>query len=754
MEHATGSYDFVVVGAGTAGCVLAARLSENGAARVLLLEAGDREPLDVMSVPPAWPALQGTSADWAGTTIVQSATGTAMAWPRGRALGGSSAINGMNFVRGHRSSYDAWAEAGATGWGFDDLLPYFRRSENATGRDPAVRGDRGPLTVGPAVARHPVAAAGLEAAAQAGYRRAADISGGLEEGFGWCDLNIADGRRQSARDAYLAPALSRPNLDVVTGALVHRVSLEGDRCTGVSYSVGSAMYSARCTGEVVLAAGTVGSAQLLLLSGIGPQSDLRSVGIEVAAELPGVGANLFDHPMSGVVYRSARPVPAGQNNHGEALGLIRSDPGADTPDLQVMFVDVPLRAETLPGPAMGEGYTLATSLMLPRSRGTVRLASAEPGTPPLIDPNYYADPCDLHAFAAGLRAAREIGRAAALDEWRGAEVLPGPAADDDASLRAYLRRDLRTYAHPGGTCRIGTDADAVVDTELRVRGISARIAGVLAPSGTAEPVDGGYRVTGRWEWCTGCLHAQWALLGIPLTDDSGQLSDQGFVLVPMSELTIEDTWFVAGMRGTGSNTVVADGVFVPAHRYVSGFKLLSGANDNPHKDEALYRAPFMPGGTIILAGPHLGLARAALDLVTDKAARRGIAYTFYDVQRDAPSVQLAVAKAASLADTAELLAYRAAAEVDDAGRRNSFPGYLARAKTRMDTVQAIVNAREAIRELVSAHGASAFAEASPLQRIWRDSEVASRHAIANAGIGAEVYGRALLGFTDGVTPLI
>jgi choline dehydrogenase len=425
-----------------------------------------------MSVPPAWPTLTGTSADWADTTVVQTATGAAMPWPRGRALGGSSAINGMNFARGHRGSYDAWAEAGAPGWGFDDLLPYFRRSEHTVGRDPAVRGDRGPLTVGPAAERHPVAAAGLEAAAQAGYPRAADISGGLEAGFGWCDLTIADGRRQSARDAYLAPALSRPNLDVVTSALAHRIRLDGDRCIGVDYSVGTSLYLVRCSGEVILTAGTVGSAQLLLSSGIGPQPHLRSVGIGVTADLPGVGANLFDHPMSGVVYRSARPVPSGQNNHGEALGLIYSNPEAQTPDLQVMFVDVPLRAATLPGPAFGEGYTLATSLMLPGSRGSVRLASAEPGAPPLIDPNYYADQRDLEVFIAGLRAAREIGRAAALDQWRGEEVLPGPDVNDDASLRAYLRRNISTYAHPGGTCRIGTDGEAVVDTELRVRGMS------------------------------------------------------------------------------------------------------------------------------------------------------------------------------------------------------------------------------------------------------------------------------------------
>lgn len=280
-----------------------------------------------------------------------------------------------------------------------------------------------------------------------------------------------------------------------------------------------------------------------------------------------------------------------------------------------------------------------------------------------------------------------------------------------------------------------------------------RVAGVFAPTGTAEPVEGGYRVSGEWGWASGCLHAQWAVVGVPLTG-GGEMTDQGLVLIPMSDLTIKETWFVAGMRGTGSNTLIAQDVFVPAHRYLSIFGALKGNVDNPHKDEELYRVPFVPGAAIILAGPQLGLAQAALDLVLEKAPKRGIAYTYYEKQSDAPGFQLAVAKAASLVDTAHLHAYRAAADIDEAGHQGVFPDYAARARVRMDTGRAITAAREAIRELVSAHGASSFAESSPMQRIWRDSEVASRHAVGNPEISAEVYGRALLGFTDGVSPLV
>jgi choline dehydrogenase-like flavoprotein len=467
------SYDFVVVGAGTAGCVMAARLSEDAGAHVLLLEAGSGKLPDAVAEPPAWPTLAGTPANWGNSSVVMAATGTSIPLPRGRGLGGSSAINGMVFARGHRSSYDAWVAAGAKGWGFGDLLPHFRRSEATKGRDPAIRGVDGPLEVAPARSPHPVSEASLAAAAELGYAIAADVNSGLEEGFGWSDLNIVDGRRQSAADAYLARARQRPNLTMLTDTLVHRVEVRAGRCTGVEYSVGGAVSRVECRNDVVLTAGTIGSAQLLMLSGIGPQGHLREVGVQVVLDLPGVGANLHDHPRSTVIYRTAKPLPAGVNNHGEVLGLIRSDRGVDALDLQIQIIDVPLFARLLPPPLVppGQGFSIAFSAITAASRGSVRLASADPAVAPLVDPNYYADPRDLDVMAAGLQVARAMGRTAALQSWRSQDVLPGPDVRGLQRVRDYLYKSLRTYSHHVGTCRIGTDDMAVVDTSLRVHGI-------------------------------------------------------------------------------------------------------------------------------------------------------------------------------------------------------------------------------------------------------------------------------------------
>ncbi|WP_028933433.1 GMC family oxidoreductase [Pseudonocardia spinosispora] len=469
-------YDYIVIGAGSAGCVLAARLSEDDRVRVLLLEAGSFEPLPTMAVPPAWPSLGGSEADWADHTVPQIANGDTVPFPRGRGLGGSSSINAMNFLRGHWTSYDAWASVGGTGWGFDALLPYFVRSETVADqarRDPGLRGQAGPQRVGPAVERHPISSAGLAAALSVGHRLARDVGGGREEGFGWGDLSIADGRRQSAADSYLRPVLVRPNLRVLADTMATRLLLNGDRCLGVEYRHAGHLHEARSRTEVVLAAGAVGSPALLLHSGIGPRAHLQQVGVRALVDLPGVGANLHDHPMCGLVYRATTTVPPGVNNHGEVQGLVRTHRASTGPDVQIQFVDVPLRAPSLPGPDLGEGYTIMVALMLPESRGTVRLSGGSTEAPPLIDPRYYTAPGDLDTIVAALHLARRIGDAAPLDRWRAEEVLPGPAGWQDLeSLRAYARRNLRTYSHYGGTCRIGTDEHAVVSPDLTVHGVT------------------------------------------------------------------------------------------------------------------------------------------------------------------------------------------------------------------------------------------------------------------------------------------
>jgi 3-hydroxy-9,10-secoandrosta-1,3,5(10)-triene-9,17-dione monooxygenase len=282
----------------------------------------------------------------------------------------------------------------------------------------------------------------------------------------------------------------------------------------------------------------------------------------------------------------------------------------------------------------------------------------------------------------------------------------------------------------------------------------ARIAGVFNPTAQTRKVDGGIVVTGAWNWASGSYHADWSFLGVPITNDEGEFLYPAMALIPNADLTIEDTWFVTGMRGTGSNTIHANEVFVPDHHlhWVPG--LLTHEYDTPFDDEVLYRSAFIPVAALILVGPQLGLAQAALDFVIEKGHKRGIAYSEYELQRQAPTFQLAIAKAATLVDTAHLFAYRAAADIDAAARAGRAMTYAERARTRNDAGHVAESAREAIRVLCSAHGASSFAEASPMQRIWRDSEIASRHAVVAPEISALIYGRALMGFTEGVSFLV
>jgi choline dehydrogenase len=491
------SVDYVIVGAGSAGCVLADRLSEDGRDQVLLLEYGGSDRSLWIQMPSALSIpLNMPKYDWGYYTESEpQLDGRRLHTPRGKVLGGSSSINGLVYVRGNSLDFERWVEEGAAGWGYADVLPYFRRAERYAGGGDDYRGAEGKLATRRGLLTNPLHATWLEAARQAGYPHTADVNGFQQEGFGYFDMTVADGRRASAANAYLRPALTRRNLAVRTHALATRILVEGRRAVGVRYRRGGALHEVRARREVLLCAGAVGSPQLLKLSGVGPATELRAHGIDVVRDLPGVGENLQDHLEFYFQVASRLPVTLysqmspwrkaciglrwllrhdglGSSNHFESGGFIRSRPGVRYPDIQFHFLPMAVNYDGS-SLAREHGFQAHVGPMRSRSRGWVRLRSAEPGDAPRILFNYMSQPEDWVEMRAGVRLTREIFAQHAFDRYRGREIQPGEAVQSDAAIDAFIRARVESAFHPACSCRMGsaTDPLAVVDPEARVMGL-------------------------------------------------------------------------------------------------------------------------------------------------------------------------------------------------------------------------------------------------------------------------------------------
>ncbi|MGY1633337.1 GMC family oxidoreductase [Geodermatophilus sp. SYSU D01186] len=489
-EEDGGTFDVVVVGAGSAGCALAGRLSEDPSRRVLLLEAGGSDDVLEVRVPAALYKNWRTRRDWNYTTEPQPGLGgRRLFWPRGKLLGGSSSINAMIYVRGNARDYDEWARlTGDPSWSYEHVLPLFRRMEdNARGAD-GFHGTGGPLRVEDPRSPHPWSRAAVQAAVAAGHPRNDDFNGAAQDGAGLYQLTQRRGRRWSAADAYLHPASARPNLTVRTGALTTRVLLSRGRATGVEYRRGGRTHTASAA-EVVLAGGAVNSPQLLMLSGIGPAAHLRTVGVDVVHDLPGVGGGLQDHPLVPVVWRTrtGRSLLRGESPSGYArwfaarrgplssnlaeAGLFsRSRPGLDAPDLQHHFLPVKFWRQAEVDPDV-DAFTAAAVLVRVHSRGTVRLRSADPAWAPAVDPGYLTDGRDVDALVCGVEQAREVAATGPLSAVLAEEWSPGGTVRGPDGLRRALRETLESLYHPVSSCRMGTDDEAVVDPTLRVHGL-------------------------------------------------------------------------------------------------------------------------------------------------------------------------------------------------------------------------------------------------------------------------------------------
>ena len=485
-------FDYVIVGAGSAGCALANRLSADPGCRVLLLEAGGPDTRPEVHIPAAFSRLFQTESDWAYHTAPQRhAFGRELFWPRGKVMGGSSAMNAMIYIRGHRDDYDAWRDAGNEGWGYDEMLPYFRRSEhNERGQSP-YHGTGGPLNVADLRDPNPLSLAFVEAAKQAGLPANADFNGAWQEGVGLYQVNQKNGRRHSAAGAFIRPARRRRNLTVETHAHARRLLFEGATCSGVEYVQNGRLRRAETQtgGEVILSAGAIGSPHLLLLSGVGPAADLRAAGVGVVLDQPGVGENLQDHPVVGVRFYSKKPVTLMNaesplafadyflrrrgpltSNVAEGGAFFRSSDTLSRPDLQIHFGPVNFDDHGLKPPTV-HAFSIGPTLVQVQSRGRLRLLSSDPDVHPEIDPDYFSEPDDLAALVAGVERAREIGHQAAFDLYRGDELTPGPSVRSRRHLGQWVRETFETLYHPTGTCRMGTGDEAVVGPDLRVHGL-------------------------------------------------------------------------------------------------------------------------------------------------------------------------------------------------------------------------------------------------------------------------------------------
>ena len=488
--------EYVVVGAGSAGCVVAARLSETGA-RVILLEAGPRDWLPWIHIPAGvLKLLYHPVVNWNYSASPSAGTaGRPIHWPRGKTLGGSSSINGMLYVRGNPADFDGWAQMGCRGWSFEDVLPYFRKSEDyKQAADLEYRAKGGPLKVEDYRTILPLTHRFVEAAQQAGYAFSKDLNGREQEGVGYSQMTRRGRWRGSTAQTFLREARHRRNLLIETGALAQRLIFEGKRCVGVVYAQGGQTHQVRVTREVILAGGAINSPHLLQISGIGPAAHVQSLGVEVVADMPGVGANLQDHYVSRISHRVRDAISINEKSRGlRVLGeavrfattgrgaltfgvtsaqvFTRSAPEKASPDLQLLFTPASYDPSKFGALEQSAGMTVAICPVRPDSRGTILAKSADPDQAPDIQPNYLSDPNDGRVLLAGMRATRAIFAQPALAAHSVVETLPGPDVQSDADLLEYCRGFGTTIFHPVGTCRMGEGPGAVVDARLRVHGI-------------------------------------------------------------------------------------------------------------------------------------------------------------------------------------------------------------------------------------------------------------------------------------------